>query len=114
MSTSTDALLTEMANLVRVKKPVLRLAFDDCVPYLLQAYKQMAFVGDESREVTINEILANLVVPNIDYKCEDKDDLSRQIVSRLWERKIPSGLLEEPHPQTGIPVIVGVVLKLYR
>lgn len=114
MSTSTDSLLTEMATLVRMKKPVLKLAFEDCVPYLLQEYKQMVAFGRERQGVTINDILANLIDPNIEYKCDNKDDLSRQIVSRLGEHNIPSELFEPWMPHTGVPVVVGVVLKLYR
>lgn len=117
MSSATDALLAEMAGLVREEKKVKKLTFEDCLPYLLKVYKMMSTNNLKTRDVTITDILSTidgLGTPKISYKCDDEDDLSRHICRRLWDSKIPADLLFENHPQTGSSMVTGVVLKLYR
>ncbi len=117
MSSTTDALLAEMAGLVRVEKKVKKLTFDDCLPYLLKVYKVMSTNGQKTRDVSIADILSSIDgigTPKISYKCDDEDDLSRHICRRLWDSKIPADLLFVNHLQTGSSMVTGVVLKLYR
>lgn len=117
MSTdSTQQLLAEMVGYVREERKFKQLTFEDCLPYIAKVYRTMSTMGQKTGQVTIDEILTQLESPKlstpmVSYKCDDKDNLSRQICARLTENKIPAEPLFVNHSST---VVIGVMLKLCR
>lgn len=115
MSTRDD-FLKKMLSLVRRKKVVTTLYVDDCLPYLSNAYEQMAIHNQETKNIPIREILddLNLKSETEQYVCNDEAKLSRDICQLLNQTGIPADCLTEYFSGLDQLITKGVVLKLYR
>ncbi len=112
-----EFLLGEMAKLVRDEIKTRPLTPRDCIPCLFQRYRQMATAVHRTLDISIDEMLAYPTADKAKVTCktaEERDALSSELCSLLFQRGIPAHKLLKSNLQTGNPTGDGVVLSLYR